>query len=149
MVPVAESPSRVTTWVFVRTYPSLLSTTPEPVPPSSLAVTSIVTTDGPALAATAVVLLTLSLLLMVTVCGPETTVPCEPLLALTAQAATPAPDAPPSTAPTTRAPTSGPTLRFVAGEFAGSPVAGAVPESATVGCGAVGCAAVWSAGGCA
>ena len=72
MLTSEAAPSRVTTCVFVRMYPSDESTTPEPVPPSLEAVTEMVTTLGDALAATAVTVVALLASLTVMFCGPET-----------------------------------------------------------------------------
>ncbi len=66
----------------------------------------MVTTDGPALAATAVITFTLSVSFTVMFCGvlleEETWLPWDVI----AQAATPAPETPPTRAPTARAATS-------------------------------------------
>ena len=84
------------------------------MPLSDEVLTEIVTTEGPAFAATAVVVDTSSLLLTVMVCGDAVLLLVfERSLADTATAATPAPAAPPTIAPTARAPMRRPTGRLV------------------------------------
>ena len=60
---LAVLPPIVTTWALVRMYPSLVSTTPEPLPPDPEPETLMVTTDGDAAEEAAVTQLTSSRLL--------------------------------------------------------------------------------------
>ena len=66
---LAVWPSRVTTWVLVRMWPWSSRTMPEPVPPELPLVALMVTTLGDAFSAAAVMALTSSLLLTMTVPG--------------------------------------------------------------------------------
>jgi hypothetical protein len=66
---LAVAPSRVTTWVFVRIFPLSSRMMPEPVPPELPLEALIVTTLGVAFSAAAVMALTSSLLLTMTVSG--------------------------------------------------------------------------------
>ena len=74
MAALAALPSRVTTWVLVRMWPSSSRMMPEPVPPSLPLVALMVTTLGEALTAAAVMALTSSLLLTMT--GPGLAAGC-------------------------------------------------------------------------
>ena len=69
MSALATVPSSVTTWVFVRMWPWSSRMTPEPVPPSLPLAALMVTTLGDAFVAAAVMALTSSLLLTMTVSG--------------------------------------------------------------------------------
>ena len=77
MAASAVAPSRVTTWVLVTTYPSLERMTPDPVPLPAPPAASMVTTLGTTFAAIAVVWLTSSVSLTVTLVGPVAVVAVE------------------------------------------------------------------------
>ena len=93
--------------MLVSTYPSVLKITPEPVPWALEPATEIVTTEGDASAATAVMTVASAASLTVIVAGLAfPAVAMLSWLPVTAQTATPAPDTPPTSAPTTSAATS-------------------------------------------
>ncbi len=79
------------------------------MPPPDWALTEIVTTDGEALAATAVIWVASSASFTVTVVGRSLLVTGLPVLLETAQNAIPPPAAPPTSAPTASAATMGST----------------------------------------
>ena len=122
MVALAVLPSRVTTWVLVRMWPSSSRMIPEPVPPSLPLVALMVTTLGDAFSEAAVMTFTSSLLLTITVPGwlpVLLTADVEPLLRKASLAATtPPPTRPAARMLATRVPT--PKAAFRLGVLAGS-----------------------------
>lgn len=142
----AVCPSSVTTWVFVRMWPSSSRMMPDPVPPALPLVALMVTTLGVAFRAAAVMALTSSLLFTMTgaawllLLAPDEEPGLKKLLVPTV--ATPPPTSPAARMLATRVPT--PKLAFLRGALAGLCAAAMPPGPPANPPGAAECAACWA-----